>query len=546
MLLNLCFLLQSLLFPWVNNNHYQMHPLEKLNNKINTAKYDEINPVISKDGKTIYFTRVGYPDFNRTLIDNYNDLSLTLSYAQYQKELNAIFQSLTNKPVSDASKSRFNQDIWIASWSNGDFNKIDHPDYPLNSALPNSVCSLTPELNELVIINEYYQDGSMYKGFSTTKLIGNGNWSFPTPLLIYDYHNLSDEVNLNMSEDGSIIIMAIKREDSKGANDLYVSHRISDNTYSKPESIGSVINTIYQESTPYISRDGLFLYFSSNRPDGYGGSDIYVSKRLDNTWSQWSEPTLLPPPINSVYDDSQPYVNEATGYIYFTSRRDGSSDIFRTLFHPVVESNRNKTLVIHVFNSLTGMALDSDIKYQLTDSIQLKGELKTSEGLAYFTFIKGSSIKITAARSGFTDETIQLNLSDYFNNEQSVADINIFLDPISKEEKFTANNIYFIQSTSIIKDDSYDALNQIMSVLIRRQDIKMKIFGHTDNVGEEKSLIKLSTERANAIKNYLVKKGGIDPNRIEAIGLGRSQPLNDNSTEEKKAKNRRVEFVMYK
>lgn len=539
-------MLQSLLFPWVNNNHYQMHPLEKLNNKINTVKYDEINPVISKDGKTIYFTRVGYPDFNRTLIDNYNDLSLTLSYAQYQKELNSIFQSLTNKPVSDASKSRFNQDIWIASWSNGDFNKIDHPDYPLNSALPNSVCSLTPELNELVIINEYYQDGSMYKGFSTTKLIGNGNWSFPTPLLIYDYHNLSDEVNLNMSEDGSIIIMAIKREDSKGANDLYVSHRISDNTYSKPESIGSVINTIYQESTPYISRDGLFLYFSSNRPDGYGGSDIYVSKRLDNTWSQWSEPTLLPPPINSVYDDSQPYVNEATGYIYFTSRRDGSSDIFRTLFHPVVESNRNKTLVIHVFNSLTGMALDSDIKYQLTDSIQLKGELKTSEGLAYFTFIKGSSIKITAAKSGFTDETIQLNLSDYFNNEQSVADINIFLDPISKEEKFTANNIYFIQSTSIIKDDSYDALNQIMSVLIRRKDIKMKIFGHTDNVGEEKSLIKLSTERANAIKNYLVKKGGIDPNRIEAIGLGRSQPLNDNSTEEKKAKNRRVEFVMYK
>ena len=190
--------------------------------------------------------------------------------------------------------------------------------------------------------------------------------------------------------------------------------------------------------------------------------------------------------------------------------------------------------------------MDSDIKYQLTDSIQLKGELKTSEGLAYFTFIKGSSIKITAARSGFTDETIQLNLSDYFNNEQSVADINIFLDPISKEEKFTASNIYFIQSTSIIKDDSYDALNQIMSVLIRRQDIKMKIFGHTDNVGEEKSLIKLSTERANAIKNYLVKKGGIDPNRIEAIGLGRSQPLNDNSTEEKKAKNRRVEFVMYK
>lgn len=545
MFLNLCFLLQSLLFPWVNNPHYQMHPLEKLNKKINTAQYDEINPVVSKDGKTIYFTRVGYPDFNRTLIDNYTDLSQTLSYTDYQKVLNSIYKTLTGSTVNEAYKSRFNQDIWIATMAGDDFNNIDHPDYPLNSALPNSVCSLTPRTNELIIINEYYKDGSMYKGFSTIQEISNNNWSFPKPLLIYDYKNQSDEVNLTMSEEGDIIIMSLKRQDSAGDNDLYVSKRISENVYSSPQPMSRAINSVFRESTPYISRDGLFLYFSSNRPDGYGGTDIYVSKRLDDTWQNWSDPVLLPPPINSVYDDSQPFVNEATGNIYFTSRRDGSSDIFRVAFHPIKEEERKKTLVLHVFNALTGQPIDADIQYKRQDSQSSKGTISTKEGIAYYSFIEESKLTITAVKEGYKSETLEIDPATIYREEASIADVNLYVEPIAKKEKFTLSNIYFVQSTAIIKDDSYKSLDQIISVLKRKPDLKMKIYGHTDNVGEEKSLIRLSLQRANAIKDYLVQKGEISADRITTIGMGRSQPLNDNSTEEKRAKNRRVEFTVY-
>ena len=122
----------------------------------------------------------------------------------------------------------------------------------------------------------------------------------------------------------------------------------------------------------------------------------------------------------------------------------------------------------------------------------------------------------------------------------------MYLEPKDKEETFTLNSIYFIQSTATIKDESYESLDLIVNVLKKNQLLKMKISGHTDNVGEEKSLIKLSLERALAIKDYLVKTGNIDPKRIVAEGKGKSEPLNDNSTEEKKSKNRRVEFTVYK
>lgn len=97
MLLSLCFLLQSLVFPWTTNADYEMSPVEKLNTKINSSKYDEINPVISKDGLTIYFTRVGHPDFNRTLMDENLDLSTSLSFNDYQNELSNIYQTLSGK-----------------------------------------------------------------------------------------------------------------------------------------------------------------------------------------------------------------------------------------------------------------------------------------------------------------------------------------------------------------------------------------------------------------------------------------------------------------
>lgn len=523
-----------------------MHTLEKLNSGINTEAYDETNPVVSKDGLTIYFTRVGHPNFNRTLMDDNTDLSTTLSFTDYQQELSSIYQTISGRPVRDVSANNFNQDIWIARWQKGDFNNIEHPDYPLNSALPNSICSLTPDPNIFIIVNEFYKDGSMYRGFSTIQDLGNGNWSFPKPLFIYDYFTQGNEVNLTMDEDGRIIIMSLKRPSGKGDNDLYVSMKVADNLFSTPLPLGSTINTSYRESTPFISRDGQFLYFSSNRPGGYGGSDIYVARRLDDTWQNWSEPALLPMPINSASDDSQPFVNEATGYVYFSSRRDGSSDIFRISFHPVREEERKKLLIIHVLNALSGQPLEAKIACGRQEDGFYTKTIDATAGKANYTFVEEDNLILKPKKKGYKADKVDINLSDMYKDEATIAEVTLYMEPETETERFTLDNIYFEQSLPIIKAESYSVLDQIIPIFKRRPDLKISISGHTDNVGRESDLIDLSQKRADAIKDYLVQKGGISPNRITTVGKGRSMPVNDNSTEEKRAKNRRVEFTVSK
>jgi len=520
------------------------YTIEKLDNRIN-SEFDEINPVISRDGKTMYFTRVGYPDFNRSLYDMDVDISSTMPFAAYQSHLIEIFKSMGDGEHATADKSTFNQDIWIAKGDGMNFSNLFHPEYPVNSALPNSVCSLTPNSNEIIIINEFYKDGSMYKGFSTLKGNGHDSWQFPKPLFIYDFFSTSSEVNLTMSSDANIIILSLNRPSSKGDNDLYVSMKIEENLYSTPLPLDDNINTTFRESTPFISRDGQYLFFSSSRPGGYGGNDIYVSRRLDGTWQNWEKPRLLPKLINSDQDDSQPFVNESTGYMYFTSRRDGSSDIFRVQYNPVSKEIRNKTLEIHVVNSLTGQPEEADVAIGWqTDGFYNKS-LGTENGTVTYSFVTPKNIMVKGRRKGFTAKNTNLNLDSLFQNEISIRDVTIYVEPIDKEANFVLKNIYFEQSTAIIKENSYEALDILVEVLKRNPELKMKIFGHTDNVGSEASLRKLSQDRAIAIKSYLVKNQ-IDAGRITTEGMGSSKPLNDNSTEEKKSQNRRVEFTVYK
>jgi len=141
---------------------------------------------------------------------------------------------------------------------------------------------------------------------------------------------------------------------------------------------------------------------------------------------------------------------------------------------------------------------------------------------------------------------VDINLSDMYKEEATIAEVTLYMEPETETERFTLDNIYFEQSLPIIKAESYSVLDQIIPIFKRRPDLKISISGHTDNIGRESDLIDLSQKRADAIKDYLVQKGGISSDRITTVGKGRSMPVNDNSTEEKRAKNRRVEFTVSK
>lgn len=127
----------------------------------------------------------------------------------------------------------------------------------------------------------------------------NGSWTFE-PITIEGYTNRSSYYYAFMTPDMRTLILSLEGPDSRGGLDLYVSHRIGETlTWSVPKNLGSTVNSSGMESSPYLARDGRTLYYASSGFGSNGKYDIYMARRLDDTWEHWSEPVRLPPPINT-------------------------------------------------------------------------------------------------------------------------------------------------------------------------------------------------------------------------------------------------------
>ena len=205
----------------VNAQREDYH-IEKLPANINSEKYDEITPVISMDGKTLYFTRVGSEDFNQTLWQNGEDASEHMRYRDIIYNMRLIYSEIAGHYIEDPVHSDYNQDIWVAETIEQPFDRIVHPTKPLNTALPNSICSLTPDANAFVVINQFSREGGMNKGFSIVHHNADNSWSDPEPMRIDNNDVVSSAISLTMSTDGSVLIMSLPRSDSYGDNDLYI------------------------------------------------------------------------------------------------------------------------------------------------------------------------------------------------------------------------------------------------------------------------------------------------------------------------------------
>lgn len=515
--------------------------IEKLSNQINSDDYDEITPVLNRDGKVLTFTRCGYPSYNRTLIDDKIDLSKNLSKRAYRKRLKNIYSTIAGYEIDNPEKSEFNQDIWIAYAQGEDFGLVTHPAYPLNNALPNSVCAITPDDNAMVVINQWNIDGGMGKGYSMVYKENNG-WSFPYPMFISNYSNEGTDVGLTMSTDGNVVILTLQRKDGSGNNDLYVSMRTGDFSWSEPVNLGADINTNYRETTPYLTIDKSTLYFSSNRPGGAGGNDIYYAKRINSSWTTWSKPQRLDSPINSEADDGQPFFDINSGYLYLSSKRDGSSDIFRVrLEKPLKETVTVKGKVTNPKNE----ALIEDVRIlrAYSDSENYTEVEVSKDGFYSLELAKGSRYDIKAVKEGHISQKASISFEkDYIYLKDYTLDLT--LEPMEKGTKINLKPIYFKQSKSEILPSSYAVLDDLAQFLNKNGNMYITIEGHTDNQGKADELLALSEARAQAIKEYLVYKKRIKPVRLTTAGYGGVSPVNDNSTDELRAINRRVEVYI--
>jgi outer membrane protein OmpA-like peptidoglycan-associated protein len=544
--------------------------LEKLPSSVNTDRYDETTPVLSRKGDKLFFTRTADPEFEPSLVDESGQITSNKQDLLYQGRLATIYSEIAGQPVTDPASSVYNQDIWFVTLDEDTIGEAVHPGYPLNNALPNSLVSVGILPDEYVLLNQFYEDGSMNAGFSRVSIGDDGIYLLPQPMYIYQFDLTGSDVDLTMTPDGHILVLSLKRNDGRGMNDLYVSFYLRDNVWSAPMHMGSVLNTAFQESSPHISPDKKFLYFSSNRPGGAGGNDIYVSERLNYSWLKWSEPVPVKGSVNTSYDESQPYFDADATYMYFTSRKDGSSDIYRQRQTPKPRLKKPLYVRGKILDASTGLPVHSELFWGQHSSDDYLEYFNTYTGIFEVSLTEYEPYKFQPRKANHYAARILIDPRGMEKQGIDTLDLILYVEPrknqtpdspeeentprhyepgkkydFVKDETITFYNINFIKGKSVILTRSRPALKYLYDIMVAYPDMEIRIEGHTDNVGDEVALIDLSLQRAEAIRDYLVHRG-IDADRMQVEGKGATEALFLNSTESNREKNRRVEITMIK
>ncbi len=481
-------------------------PLEMLGPNIN-SKFTEIGPVISSDGKTMYFTR--------------------------QSEI-----------VIGIEKG--DQNIWFSRMNDhGEFSPAEKIGPPINNNENNFAISISQDGNSLTVGNVYLPDGSSLRGLSISHFDGF-KWSFPTEIRIDGYNNINQYVNFAIGSNGKDMIMAMENSASFGELDLYVSHLKANGRWSKPQNLGAIVNTAAREGTPFLASDGQTLYYFTSGFPGYGNGDLYVTRRLDDTWRNWSEPQNLGPAINSPGFDAYYTIPASGEYAYFVSIRDsiGKTDIFRVRLHEAIKPKEVVLISGRTLNAKTNQPIEAKIIYEtLPDGVE-SGIARSNPTTGEYSIVLpgGSKYGFLAIAKGFVSVNEHLDLREITSYKEISKDL--MLVPIEQGQRVRLNNIFFEFGQYDLLEDSFSELNRVIEFLNSNPDVKIEIQGHTDVVGSKGENLKLSLNRAKSVAGYLISKG-ILKDRIKTKGLGKSQPLASNSTEEGRKRNRRVEFVIF-
>ena len=396
------------------------------------------------------------------------------------------------------------------------------------------------------------QDGEWLVFAASNRRDGWGGFdiyiSFLTPKGWSEPINLGGKINTEqwesqpcLSPDKRDLYFASKRRGGYGGSDIYVSHLQTDGTWSTPENLGPTINTSSDEQCPFIHADNQTLFFTSNGLLGYGGTDLFYSRKGPK--AAWSVPENLGYPLNTIYDEGTLFIAADAKTAYYASDRSDSKGGMDIYSFDLPENIRpNKTLWVKgkVFDQKTTKGLPSSVELIDLGTKQLISQVQTDErGNYLITLPVGRDYAFSVNRKGYLFYSDNFFLSDH--SIDSIYEKNIALQPIEANASVVLKNVFFDVNKFDLKPESEAELDILVRLMNENPTLKIQIGGHTDNVGKPVDNLTLSNNRAKAVVTYLVSKG-IVATRLSAKGFGETQPLDDNKTEEGRAKNRRTEM----
>jgi outer membrane protein OmpA-like peptidoglycan-associated protein len=463
---------------------------------INNAGVSNLNPVLSADGNKIFFVR-GY---------EYDEAYMA------KKDKNG-------------------------NW--GDAEKL--PD-PINLPEKHRNVEAANTDGSAIYVRGVTRGNYRPNGVTKYEINSRGQWKEKDRMTVVNFNNINPFFNFFMSNDGQYLLTLIDDGSGKGDKDIHICFNQGKN-FSRPRNLGPQINTAGNETYAFLAPDDVTLYYATEGLPGYGGHDIYMSKRLDSTWRNWSEPVNLGLGINST-DWEGYFTTSASGELGVISTMKDSDEARLLYFELEPEVKPDPVIVVTgtILDKTTGKPVKTTVKFSPLDEEggeELEVSTNPETGTYSLVLQKGKKYEVLADKKGYFSVSEYIDLTDLESFENVERDLNLAKIEVGKSIKL--NNIFFEYRKYTLKNESKKELDRLLSVLMSNPNLKIEISGHTDSLGDKNDNRELSLKRAKSVVQYLIDNG-ISSDRLQAMGYGEDQPIADNNTEDGRSLNRRVEF----
>jgi len=485
----------------LNSPDEEVHK-ENISNKINTQGH-EYAPVITADGKRLYFCG--------------------------RKREGSIG----------------GEDIFVSKFKNSSWTKpelINSINTPYAHEAPLAISADGNRLLLYANTDIFYSDKT-YSGWSIARRFPSVNtdksWEADAMIIISDREgNIGQHHEFGKSFHGSYI----------GNLDIYVSEKTNDG-WSKPFNIGAIINTPYAERSPFLHPDMKTLYFSSDGHAGLGKLDVFKTTRLNDTsWTEWSEPVNLGKGINSIGNEYDYKISTDGKKAYLSVFGADNYDIYQIEL-PASMRPDQVAIIFGTIKNSDNEFLKAKVKWEDLQTGKLIGFSESDItngnyliilplGKNYGYYIDHKNYFPLSGNIDLTEQKEQIEIEKNFI-------LHSYVEIINEQVAIPLENVFFEYNKYKLKQESFTELNRLAKFINKNENLKIEISGHTDNTGTAEYNKQLSHSRANAVKQYLIKKGCKSSNLVSK-GYGETKPITDNDTDIGKAKNRRVEFKVIK
>ncbi len=479
--------------------------------------------------------------------------NINTEYPEYSPVISADQQTIiftsrrpgTGESKQDARDKMYFEDIFVSTMNDsGQWSKATPMGQNINTPGHEATIGMSADGQQLLIYKDDQGDGNIYLSYQQGAM-----WGTPTKMSD-NVNSKSWEPSATITPDGNTLFFSSNRPEGFGGRDLYRSVRLPNGDWSKPMNLGPTVNSKYDEDAPAVTADGQVLYYATIGRVSMGGFDIVFSTKTEE--GTWSAPVNIGYPVNTSDDDIFFAPTPDNTHAYYSSANSangqGEKDICLLTF-PGKEEAPLTVLTGEITSIFGGVPEGTIITVTDVETGEMMGQYTPNSATGKYVIIlpPGRNYSITYEAVDYLYQSDNVDIAD--TSAFQVIDRPVELEPLKVGQKIVVRNIFFDSGKSVLKPESKAELDKLVRLMTSFPKLTLEIAGHTDASGGDDLNQKLSEQRAVAVADYLVENG-IDRARLRTKGLGEKQPIAENYAKNGSANragmamNRRFEFTI--